>query len=196
MEKRFVISLWVSQIVFVLLLPIWITLTEYLHSLVLIVVWVCYSFAFFSISSIAFKKRFKIAKKSLNVCIIVYSIFLLVLLFFRPAGPVYDNYNIIPFKTIMFYLDGETSPFISFYNLAANIGLFIPFGIYYCCKREEAKLTYLVGMAIASVCLVEILQFLTHRGSMDIDDLILNTSGILLGYLIYPLFRKVFSIVH
>ncbi|WP_026571919.1 MULTISPECIES: VanZ family protein [Sediminibacillus] len=196
MEKRFIFSLWVAQIVFVLLFPIWISLTEYLHSLVLVVVWICYSFIFFSISSIAFKKRFTIAKKSLDVSIIVYSIFLLVLLFFRPAGQVYDNYNLIPFKTIMFYLYGETSPFIAFYNLAANIGLFIPFGIYYCCKREEAKLRYLAGMAIASVSLIEILQFLTHRGSMDIDDLILNTSGILLGYLIYPLFSKVFSIEH
>ncbi|QTN01416.1 VanZ family protein [Sediminibacillus dalangtanensis] len=183
-----------AQILFVLILPILMPLTEYLHPLVLIVVWICYSFAFLFINSLLFKQQIKIPMNSLNVTIIGYSIFLLILLFFRPGGQVYDHVNVIPFKTITFYLDGETRPLIAFYNLAANIGLFIPFGIYYRCKREEAKLTNLAGIAIASITFIEFFQHITHRGSMDIDDVILNTTGILLGYLVFPLFRKVFFI--
>ena len=34
------------------------------------------------------------------------------------------------------------------------------------------------------ICLVEITQYLTGRGSMDIDDVILNYPGVVIGFLI------------
>ena len=38
--------------------------------------------------------------------------------------------------------------------------------------------------------MIEWLQLITKRGSLDIDDLILNVLGVCLGYLIYPFFEN------
>ena len=45
-------------------------------------------------------------------------------------------------------------------------------------------------MCILAIALVEVLQLVTLLGSCDIDDLILNLSGMILGYLLYLIFRK------
>jgi glycopeptide antibiotics resistance protein len=123
----------------------------------------------------------------------LYTASLLVLLFFRPNDQTYHSWNLIPFSTIGFYLSGNVNWLISFYNLAANIGLFIPFGIFLMVNtsRSLMKLFLFPMMAIA---LIEVLQLITHRGSLDIDDLILNMLGIIVGYLFYPVFKRIVSI--
>ncbi|WP_281176533.1 VanZ family protein [Cytobacillus solani] len=49
-------------------------------------------------------------------------------------------------------------------------------------------------MPFLLISLIEILQFITHRGSLDIDDLILNLFGIFIGYLLYPAFKRIFQL--
>lgn len=90
------------------------------------------------------------------------------------------------------YLSGKVNGLVSFYNLAANIGLFIPFGIY----LQESRYSNwnLIIIPIGGISFIEVLQFITHRGSLDIDDLVLNTLGVFLGYLLYPLFNRVITI--
>ena len=58
------------------------------------------------------------------------------LLFFCPNDQSYDSLNLIPFATIRYYLSGEINWIIALYNLAANIGLFIPYGIYLMTKNH------------------------------------------------------------
>ena len=41
-----------------------------------------------------------------------------------------------------------------------------------------------IGTIIILILLVEIFQFLTFSGSADIDDIILNTIGAIIGYII------------
>lgn len=122
--------------------------------------------------------------------LVLYTIALLILLFFRPNEQSYDSMNLIPFSTISLYLFGKVNWLISFYNLAANIGLFIPYGIFLMVKNE-ASILKLILLPLTTIALIEILQFLTHRGSMDIDDLILNLLGIFVGYICYPIFKKI-----
>jgi glycopeptide antibiotics resistance protein len=52
----------------------------------------------------------------------------------------------------------------------------------------------LLIITICSISTIEWLQFITKRGSLDIDDLILNVLGVCLGYFIHPLFQKVLVI--
>ena len=48
--------------------------------------------------------------------------------------------------------------------------------------------------AIASTSLaIEVLQYVFKRGASDIDDLILNTAGGLIGILIYYVFKLLFK---
>ncbi|WP_176699601.1 hypothetical protein [Neobacillus massiliamazoniensis] len=67
----------------------------------------------------------------------LYTIAILVLLFFRPNDQSYQSWNLIPFSTISFYFSGKVNWLISFYNLSANIGLFIPYGIFLMIKYQN-----------------------------------------------------------
>ncbi|MBU9723708.1 MULTISPECIES: VanZ family protein [Bacillaceae] len=193
MRKTILVCLLISQPIFFLLFPVWLQLANYLHSLVIAVVWICISFASFVLSALFFQTKITVPIKLLHIFMAFYTLALLILLFFRPGGQSYGDVSLIPFETIAYYLKGNTAFLIAFYNLSANIGLFIPFGIYYCYVATKPRLKKLALIAIGSVCVIEITQFLTKRGSLDIDDLILNVLGVCLGYSIYPLMKKVFE---
>jgi glycopeptide antibiotics resistance protein len=98
--------------------------------------------------------------------------------------------NFIPFKTIKMYLfDGGRyfNPGIAFKNLAGNIAAFAPLGLFLplLFKAFRSWVPFIL-FAIFSPILVELIQFLTLRGSADIDDVILNAVG---AFLIFSLFK-------
>ncbi|RXI96532.1 VanZ family protein [Anaerobacillus alkaliphilus] len=191
MSRPLTIVLLLSQLVFFLLMPIWFELTSYLHPIVIVVVWFCFtSFIFFAVCWLT-DEKILISPVILHAVIYLYLGSLLVLLFFRPANQTYGTISLLPFETILYYLFGEVSFLVSFYNLAANIGLFIPFGVYYRYITMKASFPILLGFAIVAICLIEGLQFITKRGSLDIDDLILNVGGICLGYWLQPIVKKI-----
>jgi VanZ like family len=180
MKKSIRLSFLYSQIIFFILLPVWIELTDYLHPIVIGVIW--FSISFLVLFGVCWVNKEKIR---------LYSIGLLILLFFRPKGQSYGAMNLIPFETIYFYLSGSVDYLIAFYNLSANIILFIPFGLYYRYIKKTTSIKQLFPITMCTISTIEWLQFITKRGSLDIDDLILNVFGVCLGYFIYPFFQKV-----
>ncbi|WP_409298936.1 VanZ family protein [Peribacillus sp. SCS-26] len=123
----------------------------------------------------------------------LYSILLLVLLFFRPPQQEYDRINLIPLSTIKLFLSGRSLFIPAFYNLAANILLFVPFGVYALWAKPLSGFSNwsLLLVPAMVISFIEGAQLITGRGSLDIDDLILNLSGVFLGYLIHPLAARV-----
>ena len=105
--------------------------------------------------------------------------------------------NLIPFHTIDNYwkvvLRWEFTPlfFHSVINLGGNLFLFIPIGYFLpkLWKMLRGFFPFLLTCTMAIV-LIELLQLVTLLGSLDIDDLILNTAGFLTGYGIYLLVKK------
>ncbi|QGQ45156.1 VanZ family protein [Metabacillus sediminilitoris] len=191
MKRNIKLSFLYSQIVFFILLPVWIELTKYLHPIVIGVVW--FSIYFLVLFGVLWVKKGKIqlSEHILHVFTFLYSIGLLILLFFRPKGQSYESINLIPFDTIYFYLSGNVNYLIALYNLGANIGLFIPFGLYYRYIKKTPSMKQMLIITIYSISTIEGLQFITKRGTLDIDDLMLNVLGVYLGYFIYPFFQKV-----
>ena len=189
MKKSLTTSLLISQILFFSFLPIWLQLTRYLHPLVILVIWFCVSVPVFLIVSLVKKEKIFVSKRLLQICMALYSIGLFVLLFFRPHRQ--GSYNLIPFDTIRYYLSGEVEFLIALYNVGANIGLFIPFGIYYGLVKMKPSWAPLLMITLASIVFVEFLQYITRRGSLDIDDLLLNSFGVILGYMLFPFIKKV-----
>jgi glycopeptide antibiotics resistance protein len=190
MKKLVLIAFVLSVSVFLLLFPLLKQLIFYLHPIVLAVV-------FFSIFSIVFFLALMLYGKTIHIpyslflgMLILYTIALLVLLFIRTDNQSYHSINLIPFSTIEFYLSGKVNGLISFYNLSANVGLFIPYGILIMNLYKKFNFKH-IFLPLLMISLIEIIQFITDRGSMDIDDLILNFWGFLLGYLFYPIFKKV-----
>jgi glycopeptide antibiotics resistance protein len=124
--------------------------------------------------------------------ITLYTVVLLILLFFRPNDQSYNSMNLVPFTTITYYLSGKVNWLIAFYNLAANIGLFIPYGLFLRFRHFSQWKALIIAILI--IACIEVLQFVSHRGSLDIDDLILNVLGVYLGCVLFPFVRQVMNI--
>ena len=104
--------------------------------------------------------------------------------FFQQA-PVNYRYNLVPFK--------EIKRFIIYYrqiginavilNLAGNVVAFMPFGFFLPLVSEHKIKFFKVFITAFSLSLsIELIQLISKVGSCDVDDLILNTLGGLLGY--------------
>lgn len=71
-------------------------------------------------------------------------------------------------------------------NFVGNVVAFIPFG-YFIPKivKKKIGLFYTVLFSFEFSLVVELTQLITRTGSFDVDDLILNTLGGLIGYILY-----------
>ena len=98
--------------------------------------------------------------------------------------------NLIPFKTIAGYskaiFDGSMNLDIPVTNLLGNLLMCFPWGIYLplLCEKMKHWKKYL-AVTIVFLLGIELVQFFTRRGSFDIDDLILNLAGAMLGFLMW-----------
>ena len=71
-------------------------------------------------------------------------------------------------------------------NVCGNIAVFIPVGIFLPTLIKRCKNVFFTALISLEISLVvEIVQLATRVGSFDVDDLLLNTAGGLLGFLIY-----------
>ncbi|HBR31409.1 MAG TPA: VanZ family protein [Clostridiales bacterium] len=97
--------------------------------------------------------------------------------------------NIIPFHTIIQqFASGDFNMLLI--NIVGNIVMFIPFG--YCPALLWHGFTpaNAIMTGFCTSLFIETTQFFIGRSS-DIDDLILNTLGAALGYLLYVLSQKI-----
>lgn len=108
---------------------------------------------------------------------------------------VLNNINLVPLRTIRrFYRSWRTSlaadgfdPLnYSFVNNFGNVLLFVPLGILlpYFWKAQRNPLFFLLTTLLL-ITGVEVSQGLLLLGTCDIDDLILNMIGSLIGYVLY-----------
>lgn len=134
------------------------------------------------------------------VFFIIYLVMMVYFLFFsermgRVPGNQY-RYNLIPFTEIRRYLQyhQKIGSFNVCLNLLGNVVCFIPFGfvIPILTRKQTALRMFLLSM-LASV-LVELLQLVSMLGSCDVDDIILNTLGGLIGYFLFVLGRGIVRI--
>jgi glycopeptide antibiotics resistance protein len=192
MKTLLLVSLIASISLFLILSPVLFQLMVYLHPVVIGVVLFCLVMAVFLLALFIRKQTLQLPYSKIRILLLLYLFGLFILLFFRPSDQTYQSINLIPFSTISFYLSGEVNGLISFYNLAANIGLFLPFGVFL--KMKECTIFQLFYIPIVFISLIELLQYITLRGSLDIDDLILNVLGFFIGYLLYPLLNTVIKV--
>ena len=82
-----------------------------------------------------------------------------------------------------------------FYNVVGNCIWFVPLGLMmpaiYREFRGNVLLVMFIGMAVSSS--IEVLQYIFCTGVTDIDDVIFNTIGTGMGYLLWYLFEKLRS---
>ncbi|MBB3125789.1 glycopeptide antibiotics resistance protein [Paenibacillus rhizosphaerae] len=135
----------------------------------------------------------------LTVLIVGYTLLLLYWMFLgfgrRPGSSF--HYNVIPLRTIRLYIQyGWTmSPKIWIINLFGNMAVFVPFGLLLplLIKKLQSWLGLTVVL-VSSILVVEWMQMLLRVGSFDVDDVILNTVGVWIGWVISSIWRERFGI--
>lgn len=100
------------------------------------------------------------------------------------------RYNLIPFQEIKrFWIYRErVGYFASFLNLGGNVIGFLPFGFFLPVISYRFRSGWLTGILGFSLSLlVETVQLVCKVGCFDVDDLMLNTMGAVLGYVIFSI---------
>jgi len=138
-----------------------------------------------------------------TVLFVVYLAFLIYFLFFSDLfgrTVVHDEYryNITPFLEIKRFwrvlLEGDWLPFLI--NVCGNVILFMPFGYMFGVFIEGRETSPVLGyidtfVAAFLFCLiVETCQLMTKVGVFDVDDLLLNVSGAILGYAAFRISKR------
>lgn len=103
-----------------------------------------------------------------------------------------NNYglsNFIPFKEMLRY-DFGSRLFIK--NIVGNILLFLPYGYFSSEYLKSKKISIPCVLTLIVSLTIEVVQLNIGR-TFDIDDVILNTVGGVLGYLLYRLIDKIKS---
>ena len=135
-------------------------------------------------------------KKSRTVAGILFLIYFFVLFYFlffsEEMGRTYServyHYHLVPFKEIGRFIRyrnvlGRKAVVL---NLVGNVVAFMPFGAFLPifsvrCRRILCTVWYSFELSLV----VELLQLIFKVGSFDVDDLLLNTVGGMLGFLVY-----------
>lgn len=138
-------------------------------------------------------------RKSIKILFGLYGLMMLWLLLFRRIGSNHGQpgLNLEPLDTVKRYLWVLQHSTIAAQrqwasaNLLGNVGLFLPFGIFLPLLFQSMKHFWrFLLCATLSVLTVELLQLLTGLGACDVDDLILNLSGAIAGWLIWKIGAK------
>ena len=133
------------------------------------------------------KQKFILHDELLKLCFIIYILCLFYVVTFQDVS--WSNHNYIPFKEILRYDFG--SP-LFFKNIFGNLLLFLPYGIIIKKYIKVNKIPIVLLLAFITSLSIEVVQFLIGR-VFDVDDVILNVLGCLLGYILYSLFLKINS---
>lgn len=141
-------------------------------------------------------------KRELQLLLVYICIVVVVRFTFCPFGKVdgkiqpllFDREKIFPLwlnlKPFVYLFDYPTMK-EALLNLIGNIAMFIPLGIIWPAVFKKLN-THgkVIAAGVGASLAIEILQLPFYGRSTDIDDLILNSLGFLMGYGIYLLVKK------
>jgi glycopeptide antibiotics resistance protein len=98
--------------------------------------------------------------------------------------------NFLPFRTILSYLRGEPMGLISILNLVGNIALLVPIGFLVPIVYRSVTWRTSLALAVATGLAIEGMEEAFRVGIFDIDDVILNALGVMIGYWAFTMFAN------
>lgn len=166
-----------------------------------------FSSILFTIIWVIFRIRFYIKNKPINklreIFINLFFIYFLILVnltIFKYGELMIDfdtrfYINYIPFlETINMFNNDFVNIHLALYNVLGNILLFIPLG--FCIPLffyKKNKLTKVILYGFTTSLTIELLQLFTPYNFTDIDDIIFNTFGAVLGFIIFNIIYIIFK---
>lgn len=133
-------------------------------------------------------------KRAYKIGILIYTIILLYLMFLgfgrEPmemeivrVSPIYSTFHFI--ENRIFF----KQYFSIITNFFGNIVMFIPYGLLGILHSKYTNFIKLMMDFITILIIVEGLQYFTRLGVFDVDDILLNTFGVYIGFWIFKKWR-------
>jgi glycopeptide antibiotics resistance protein len=104
------------------------------------------------------------------------------------------RYNLRPLKEIKRFINNIDTLGIwtVFLNIGGNILAFVPFGYFLpSLSTHRLKFFQVLLLSFALSLSIEMVQLLSKVGSLDVDDLILNTLGGVVGYILFVIVKNI-----
>lgn len=131
------------------------------------------------------KEKFVFYKELTYLLFIIYLLSLFYIVTFQDDN--FGESNWIPFKEIFRY---DINSKLFFRNIIGNVLLFMPFGLFVAAYLDSEKVYPVFILTFISSISVEIVQKIIGR-VFDVDDIILNSIGGIVGALIYIILDKI-----
>ncbi len=134
------------------------------------------------------KQKFIVGNELMMLTFIVYILCLFQVVTSQDVSSVH-GVNVTLFKELTRYQVGSK---LFIRNIVGNILMFIPFGFFtsYYLKLDKKRIIFYITLIVSVI--IELIQLKIGR-AFDVDDIILNVVGSLLGYFMYRIMDKIFG---
>ena len=144
------------------------------------------------------RRKTKILRALGKVLFLLYIGFLIYFLFLaewygRTRIPEEYTYNLELFREIKRFITyrEQLGMFAVSANLARNILIFVPYGFFISMASKSRGFFKTLFFSMGLSLCVEIAQLFTRVGSFDVDDILLNTIGGVIGYIIFSICNRI-----
>lgn len=136
--------------------------------------------------------------------VVLFVIYMLALVYFLFFAEEYGRvsyaarnyqYNLVPFHEIRrFWVYRErVGIFAMLSNIFGNVVGFIPFGLILpIISRNSRSFFFITFSGLTLSFFVEVTQLISKVGCFDVDDMILNTLGAAIGYILFTIAHKIY----
>ncbi|MCC0685378.1 VanZ family protein [Clostridioides sp. ZZV15-6383] len=145
------------------------------------------------------KKSEKLLLSIIYIIFLIYILMTIRIILFKDSAiysifkGIFRSVNLIPFYTICQFITDSNIDFMrATVNIVRNIGIFIPMGIFFpIIFKNLNKKAIVISIILVSLGF-ESIQYILALGSSNIDDIILNSLGGIIGIAIYIDMNKLF----
>ena len=132
-----------------------------------------------------YHEKFKIYEEVLKLGFVIYVISLFYVVNFQDVS--WSTSNFVPFKEIFRYQIFSTS---FFKNVIGNLIMFMPYGFFvsYFLNLDKKREVFFMSLIVSVT--IEVTQLVIGR-VFDVDDILLNVCGGLLGYFVYRFLNNI-----
>lgn len=128
----------------------------------------------------------KVNSKYIDLLFCLYFILILMLTLFKNDNGWTGNINLNPLEVFKDIKSSSNGLIL----LVGNICMYIPIGIYIEYRFFNKKNTLKIGLFLIYIFLIELIQHILKKGVFDIDDIILNSIGFLIGVFLVKGIKK------
>ena len=134
------------------------------------------------------KQKFNLGNDMMMLTFIVYILCMFQIVTSQDVSSVH-GVNVTLFKELTRYQIGTR---LFYRNIVGNIIMFIPFGFFtsYYLKLNKKRFIFYLTLIVSIV--IELIQLKIGR-AFDVDDIILNMFGSMIGYFLYRAMDKIFG---